>query len=125
MKKPYSEESVFGGKRWHISPNASLEENMQLVHEFFNAHVHEGWSLSIFNTLESGLNNTAEIDCPFSEMSAIVEFLFHQEKAYPIEWIGENPVSKSYVVGMPCYRGRLSIPGLYKAKNGRLEEIVL
>lgn len=125
MKKLYSEESMYGGKLWRISPNASLEEDVQLVHEFLNAHVHDGWSLSIFNTLASGKGNTAEIDCPFSEMGTIIEYLFHLEKAYPIEWIGENPISESYVVGMPCYRGRLSVPGLYKAKNGRLEEVVL
>ena len=43
---------------------------------------------------------------------------------YPIEWIGENPLSESYVIGMPCYRGRLSIPGQYKAEDGRLREVI-
>lgn len=29
-------------------------------------------------------------------------------------------MSESYVVGMPCTRGRLNIPGIYKVENGKL-----
>lgn len=36
---------------------------------------------------------------------------------------GENPMSKSYVVGMKYTRGRLNIPGVYKAKNGKLIDL--
>ena len=29
-------------------------------------------------------------------------------------------MTESYVVGMPCTRGALNIPGVYKAENGKL-----
>lgn len=125
MVVSYSKESMFGGELWRISPSASLDENLQLVRDFLDAHVHQNWTLSIFNTLTPGPDNTVEIDCLFAEIGNIAEFIIHQEKAYPIEWIGENPLSKSYVIGMPCYRGRLSIPGRYKAEDGRLREVML
>ena len=37
-----------------------------------------------------------------------------------MSFIGENQMTESYVVGMPCTRGALNIPGMYKAENGKL-----
>lgn len=39
-------------------------------------------------------------------------------------FIGENIMSRSYVVGMHFTRGVLSLPGVYKAKDGLLFDAV-
>ncbi len=35
-------------------------------------------------------------------------------------FIGENPLTESYVVGMALTRGRIQTPGVYRAENGKL-----
>lgn len=40
-------------------------------------------------------------------------------------FIGENPLTESYVVGMCCARGRLDFPGIYRAEDGKLRPISL
>ncbi|MFR2588134.1 MAG: hypothetical protein ACLS9I_09575, partial [Adlercreutzia equolifaciens] len=53
----------------------------------------------------------------------IAAFVYNLEHAAPMTFIGENPVSKSYVVGMRCTRGRLDFPGIYRAEGGKLKSI--
>ena len=45
------------------------------------------------------------------------------EHAEPMTFVGENPGSKSYVIGMTCTRGRFSILGMYKAENGKFTDL--
>ena len=49
--------------------------------------------------------------------------MYNLEHAAPITFIGENPASESYVVGMCCTRGRLAFPGIYRAEGGKLKPI--
>lgn len=88
---------------------------------FVEEHAHAGWTLSIF---DASTRSTIEIDCSdLSEMPKIVSYIYTLERAAPMTFIGENPMSKSYVVGMKCTCGRLNILGVYKAKNGKLIDL--
>lgn len=56
-------------------------------------------------------------------MPQIVAYIYNIEHAAPMTFIGENSASESYVVGMTCTRGRFSIPGAYKAEDGKLTDL--
>ena len=81
----------------------------------------QGWTLSIYNALDE---STAEIDCPAEEMPKIASFVYNLERAYPMTFIGENPLTESYVVGMALTRGRIQTPGVYRAENGKLRSVL-
>lgn len=53
-------------------------------------------------------------------MPNIAAYIYNLEHAYPMTFIGENPVTESYVIGMRCTRGRINIPSTWKAENGKL-----
>lgn len=118
--------SPMGGVMWkgHLSGIDDTGDSLRIntgysaMKAFVEEHAHVGWTLSIFDTIKGC---TIEIDCcDLAEMPNIVSLVYNLEKAAPIAFIGENPMSESYVVGMPCTRGRLNIPGIYKVENGKL-----
>lgn len=77
------------------------------------------WGLSIYNTLDG---STAEIECEVENIPSIVSFVYNLEHAYPMTFIGENPATESYVVGMRCTRGRIEMPAAYKDVDGELQK---
>lgn len=97
--------------------SVGFDDAYTLVKRFIKEYEHPEWSLSIFN---SYTDSTMEIKCDLSEMPMIVEFVYHFEHAYPVLFIGENPVSESYVIGMYFHRGRIHTPSSWKADNGKL-----
>lgn len=110
--------SPMGGVMWKGDLTVGLDGGQTVMKAFIEEHEHVGWTLSIFDTIKGC---TIEIDCcDLAEMPNIVSLVYNLEKAAPIAFIGENPMSESYVVGMPCTRGRLNIPGIYKVENGKL-----
>lgn len=111
-----------GGVLWQIKDEdlAIGDGGYALMSDFVKSHLHDDYTLSIF---DSATELAVEIDCPVMEMPQIVSYIYHLEHAMPLSFIGENPLSCSYVVGMRCTRGQLSIPGMYKAEDGKLIEI--
>lgn len=91
-------------------------EGFREASEFLDDHHHEGYSLSLFNSLN---NLTAEILCSFSEMIEVIELVSNMEHSFP-EWIGINSFTESYVVGFSFTRGRISTPSVYQYIDGEL-----
>lgn len=117
MSKGYTAcPSPMGGVMWKGNL-AGHGAGYTAVRSFIDGHRHEGWTLSIYDAVT---NSTAEIDCGLPEMPEIVAHVYNLEHATPMLFVGENPVSESYVVGMTCTRGRIAIPGLYKAEGNNL-----
>ena len=106
-----------GGILWKVDNLAGTDAGYSLVNKFIKEHWHDGWSLSIFDTITEA---TIEIACDLSEMPDIVAHIYNLEHAYPMVFIGENPITESYVVGMCCARGRIAIPSVWKTEQGRL-----
>lgn len=111
--------SPMGGVLW-IGDLAERDAGYSMVKSFIEQHEHDGWTLSIFDALTEA---TIEIDCELSEIPQIVAYVYNTEHATPMTFIGENPVSESYVIGMTCTRGHFNIPGAYKAENGKLTDL--
>lgn len=105
---------------WKGVDLAGTDAGFSSMKRFIEENPHDNWSLSIFDSLTQ---SNIEIDCNVVEMPAIVAYVYALEHAYPMNFIGENRISESYVVGMTCTRGRLSIPGIYKGKDGKLIEV--
>ena len=84
---------------------------------FFEKYQYEDFTLSIFDTItnKSGIEIK---DVPLSDMAQMIFFIYNTEQAEPIDWIGINSISKSYVVVMPLTRGR--IKGFYKVVDKQL-----
>jgi hypothetical protein ELI_2922 len=106
-----------GGLMWKGNDLAGTDAGYSLVNKFIKEHWHDGWSLSIFDTITEA---TIEIACDLSEMPDIVAHIYNLEHAYPIAFIGENPITESYVIGMCCTRGSIAIPSVWKTEQGRL-----
>ena len=117
MEANYAEATLMGGKIWRGDDLAGRDAGYTRVKEFIERYPHKNWSLSIYNLLDESM---AEIDCPFEEIPKITSFIYNLEHAYPMTFIGENPVSGSYVIGMTLTRGRIQTPGIYRAENGKL-----
>lgn len=111
------------GAYWKIDDIdlAITDGGYSLMKQFINENPHEDFNLSIYDAIT---HTTAEIYCSLEEMPQIVSNVYHLERATPMMFIGENIISGSYVVGMHCTRGILSLPGVYKAKDGRLFDAV-
>lgn len=110
-----SEHPVTGDKMWRF--NCSGLNALGFLPTFFEKHKHDEFSLSVFDTLSN--DSTAEIsDIPIKDMTPIIHFIYSLERADPIEWIGVNSLSKSYVVAMPLKRGK--IKGQYKVQDQQL-----
>lgn len=87
-----------------------------LVEKFIKEHLNEDYSLSICDNLTQ---NKIYIDCDTINMPKIVKYIYHIEKGSPITFIEADRLTKSYVVYMPMFRGRISF-GRYKDENGKL-----
>ena len=111
------EDTHMGGAIWKGRNLAGSDGGFSVVEKFVSFHRHDGWSLVIHDLVTNG---TAEIICPVAEMPRIVSYVYNLEHASVITFIGENPVTDSYVVGMPCTRGRIRVHSVYKAENGKL-----
>lgn len=104
-----------GDVMWRI--NVSGMDAVAVCEKFIAEYQRDGYSLSIFNTLTNW--SGAEITCSISEMGGILAHIYCEEHAEPIQWIGLNSLSDSYVVGMPLCMGRVS--GHYKVEDGKLK----
>ena len=120
MNQKYVElPSPMGGVIWK-GDLAGHDAGYSMVKSFIEQHRHKEWTLSIFDMLTS---STAEIICELSEMPQIVAYIYNLEHAAPMTFIGENHLNESYVIGMTCARGRIRVPGIYKAENGKLIDL--
>ena len=106
-----------GGMMWKGHDLAGTDAGYSLVGRFIKEYWHDGWNLSVFDAIT---RKTIEIDCDLLEMPDVVAHIYNLEHAYPMIFIGENPITESYVVGMYCTRGRIRIPSLWEVKNGKL-----
>ena len=109
---PFTHEPLWRVKDISL-PTGGISE---LVEAFINEFHHNEYTLSIF---DNNTTNTIEIDCDLAEMPQIVDYIYHQEKAMPLTFIGLSNLSESYVVGMSLSRGRIEF-GAYKFKDGKL-----
>jgi hypothetical protein len=120
MNAGYTESTLMGGKIWRGVDLAGTDAGYSRVKEFIDRYPHENWTLSIYNTLDE---SNAEIDCRVEDIPQIVSFIYNLEHAYPMEFIGENPLTNCYVIGMTLTKGRIQAPGVYSADSGRLRLI--
>lgn len=91
-------------------------ESILEMSDFLENNKMSDYSLSIFDKNEQ---RTVEIDCDFEDIMKVIMIFINVEHAFP-RWIGINPVSESYVVGMEFTRGRFHTPSYYKFQDGRL-----
>lgn len=88
--------------------------------EFIAENYLRDWTLSVFDI---NSNFTAELmPCTVEEMGSVLRRVSEMEHTFP-EWIGLNPASESYVVGMEFTRGRLEVPGVYAWREHELVKI--
>lgn len=120
MFATYEESTQFGGVIWRGNNLAGLDAGRSILDKFISEHPHNEWTLSIYDTLTE---YSAEIACQVDEIPWVVSLVYNIEHAAPMTFIGENPLSESYVVGMRCTRGRLKFPGLYRVEDGKLKPI--
>lgn len=106
-----------GGILWKGHDLAGDDAGYSLVDRFIKEYWHDGWTLSVFDAITQ---KTIEVECELLEMPDVVTYIYNLEHAYPMIFIGENPITESYVVGMSCTRGRIHIPSLWEVKNGKL-----
>lgn len=98
-------------------------EALKTLKCFLDKYPHPGYRLSVFDILSdistlSGISCIEISDVPFEDIVQIVEFIYHQEQAEPIFWVGVNSWSDSYIVAMPLTRGRIC--GRYKVVDKKL-----
>lgn len=110
----FVENQVMGGELWKITEG----DGFDIIGKFLSRYPHENYSLSFYNVLTSA---TTEIDCSFEEMEKIICFVCNTEHSL-VHFIGANPMSESYVVGIDFTRGRIE-NAPYKAENGKLVRI--
>lgn len=111
--------TCLNGALWRSDNLAGADAGCSVVEKFLEEHPHSGWGLSIYNTLDG---SRAEIECEVENIPRIVSFVYNLEHAYPMTFIGENPATESYVVGMRCTRGRIEMPAAYKDVDGELQK---
>ena len=114
--------TCLNGALWRSDNLAGADAGCSVVEKFLEEHPHSGWGLSIYNTLDG---STAEIECEVENIPRIVSFVYNLEHAYPMTFIGENPATESYVVGMRCTRGCIEMPAAYKDVDGELQRAYL
>lgn len=108
----YVEGQLQGGHVWRITSGFGMME----VSEFIRKYLHEDYSLSFFDCNGHEDARTAEIECDYRVMERIIEYVVNAEHTM-IHFIGENTVTKSYVIGIDFTRGYIEY-GNYKAENG-------
>lgn len=117
MSGLYVEENhpLTGDAMWRFQ--CSGIEALKILKCFLDKYPHPDYSLSVFDTL-SRMSRIEILDVPFEDIVQIVGFIYHQEHAEPIFWVGVNSWSDSYVVAMPLTRGRIC--GRYKVVDKKL-----
>lgn len=107
----------WNGALWQGDDLAGDDAGHSLVERFITEHPHDGWTLSVYDTLSK---ENAEIACATDKIPDIASYIYNLEHAFPMTFIGENPLSESYVIGMRCTRGRIDLPGTYRDAGGKL-----
>ena len=90
-----------------------------LMEQFIEQYKNEGYTLSIYDDIAK---NTIEIDASIIEIPEIVSNIYRTEHATPMNFIGINSLTNSYVVGMNLTKGHIDF-GHYKYINGNLKKM--
>lgn len=90
-----------------------------LMEKFIRQYRNEGYTLSIYDDITK---NTIEIDASIIEIPEIVSNIYRAEHATPMNFIGINSLTDSYVVGMTLTKGHIDF-GHYKYINGNLKKM--
>lgn len=81
----------------------------------------DDYTLSVYDMMT---NQTVEVFCNFDDIPDVVSIFASTEHDFPA-WIGANPLSDSYVVGMNFTRGRLGDMSIckYDKETGSLVKL--
>ena len=107
-------------KIWKINDIdlAITDGGRSFMKKFIEQYRHEEYSLSLFDQLS---NRTIEIEAKLQDMPDIVSEIYNIEHAAPLYFIGDNELTKSYVVGMNMAKGIIEF-GNYIYENGKLNK---
>lgn len=108
---------LWGGTVWYDKDIAANDKGHSIIEKFISEHLHNDWTLSIYDTNTFG---TIEVDCLIKDIPYVVSLVYDTECASSITFVGENPLSESYVIGMELTKGTLNVPGIYNIVNGKL-----
>lgn len=97
---------------------AIADAGKSIIQAFIEDNLHESYSLSIFDILTE---NTVEIECDVNQIPQIVSYVYRAEHGTPLNFIGINSLTNSYVVGMSFTKGHINF-GFYTFSNGKLEK---
>lgn len=106
---------------WKINDRdlAITDCGKSLMEKFIRQYKNEGYTLSIYDDITK---NTIEIDASIIEIPEIVSNIYRAEHATPMNFIGINSLTDSYVVGMTLTKGHIDF-GHYKYINGNLKKM--
>ena len=106
---------------WKINDRdlAITDCGKSLMEKFIRQYKNEGYTLSIYDNITK---NTIEIDASIIEIPEIVSNIYRAEHATPMNFIGINSLTDSYVVGMTLTKGHIDF-GHYKYINGNLKKM--
>lgn len=106
---------------WKINDKdlAITDCGKSLMEKFIRQYKNEGYTLSIYDDITK---NTIEIDASIIEIPEIVSNIYRAEHATPMNFIGINSLTDSYVVGMTLTKGHIDF-GHYKYINGNLKKM--
>ena len=106
---------------WKINDKdlAITDCGKSLMEQFIKQYKNEGYTLSIYDDITK---NTIEIDASIIEIPEIVSNIYRAEHATPMNFIGINSLTDSYVVGMTLTKGHIDF-GHYKYINGNLKKM--
>ena len=106
---------------WKINDRdlAITDCGKSLMEKFIRQYKNEGYTLSIYDDITK---NTIEIDDSIIEIPEIVSNIYRAEHATPMNFIGINSLTDSYVVGMTLTKGHIDF-GHYKYINGNLKKM--
>ena len=114
MKTDYEimENPMTGDIMWKINDIdlAITDCGKSLMEKFIRQYKNEGYTLSIYDDITK---NTIEIDASIIEIPEIVSNIYRAEHATPMNFIGINSLTDSYVVGMTLTKGHIDF-GHYK-----------
>lgn len=112
---------ITGDIVWKINDRdlAITDCGKSFMEKFVKQYKNEGYTLSIYDNITK---NTIEIDASIIEMPEIVSNIYRAEHATPMNFIGINSLTDSYVVGMTLTKGHIDF-GHYKYINGNLKKM--
>ena len=123
MNSDYEKEKhqLTGDTLWKINDNdlAITDGGLSIVKDFIDENKYDDYTLSIYDEITK---NTIEIDAKINEMPIIVSMVYKVEHATPMNFIGVNKLTKSYVVGMNLTKGHIEC-GSYRYINGKLNKV--